>query len=91
MQGSHFVVENCILFAVNNALIPPERVFVKRRFSVELWRKENRVQWKFIFLGSQVTARNYYVNVEELVKESEALLIGDVKASMAMALKLPFY
>lgn len=44
------------------------------------WRRETATTMKLIFLASQITARNYYVNVEELVKESVAIVNWQCKS-----------
>lgn len=72
--------KNCILFAVNNALIPPERAFVSCLKFLILAVAKDLPQWKLILLAMHITTGNYYVNVEELVKNSEALLIGCVRS-----------
>lgn len=50
------------------------RVALSQSSSLGCGKMQQRAQWKFIFLASQVTARNYYVNVEELVKSSLAIV-----------------
>lgn len=71
--------KNCILFAVNNALIPPERAFVScPEFAYAGCGEKDLPQWRLILYSTHITTGNYYVNAKELVKNSEALLIGCV-------------